>query len=191
MSVLVSGTHNPRSELSFERSIRTELSRSFAIHGNICPLIWPIDFPIAAQSQDRLNGERHARFTSSHSLVLGVVRDPRGRVELRVDTMATPSLDNGKSPRGCVLFDDLAKFSDRYTWFDNRNGHVQGLPRRFNESDRVRIRSSFVTNVVSLIQVGMISTVVDRNVEIENVPIKKNSLIGDTVAYNLIWRCTQ
>lgn len=105
--------------------------------------------------------------------------------------MAAPSLDNGKSPRGCVLFDDLAKFSDRYTWFDYRNGHVQGLPRRFNESNRVRVRSSLVTNVVSLIQVGMISAMVDRNVEIENVPIKKNSLIGDTVAYNLIWRCTQ
>jgi hypothetical protein len=36
----------------------------------------------------------------------------------------------------------------------------------------------------------MISAVVDRNVEVENVAIKKNSLIRDAVAYNFIGRST-
>lgn len=111
-------------------------------------------------------------------------------MEFRVDTVAAPSLDDDQTPRGCVLFDDLAKLPNRHTRFDDLNGHVQGLPRRFDESDRVRIRFGLVANVVGFVQVGMISAVVQRNIEVENVAIKKNSLIRNAVAYNLIGRST-
>jgi hypothetical protein len=36
----------------------------------------------------------------------------------------------------------------------------------------------------------MISAVVQRNIEVQNVTIEKNPLIGDSMAYNLIRRCT-
>jgi hypothetical protein len=37
----------------------------------------------------------------------------------------------------------------------------------------------------------MIAPVVQGNIEVENIAIKKDPLIRDTVAYNLIRRCTQ
>lgn len=86
--------------------------------------------------------------------------DPRRRVEFRVDTVAAPSLDNDKAPRGCVLLNDLAKLSNWHTWFDYLDSHIQGLPGRFDESDRVRIRFGLVANIVRLVDIGMISAVV-------------------------------
>lgn len=112
-------------------------------------------------------------------------------MEFRVDTVAAPSLDNDKAPRGCVFLNDLSKFSNWYTWFDYLDGHVQGLPGRFNESNRVRISFGLVADVVSLVNIGMVSAMVQRNIEVKNVAIKKDSLIRDSVAYNLIRRCTQ
>lgn len=56
-------------------------------------------------------------------------------MEFRVDTVAAPSLDDDKASRGSVLFNDLAKLTDGGTGFDYLDSHVQGLPRRFNESD--------------------------------------------------------
>lgn len=150
----------PKLELSFERCLLTKLCCPFAVRRSVCPIIRPTNFSIAAQGQNRLNRECHPRFTSSYSLVLRVVGDPRRRVKLRIDTVAAPSFNNGKVPRGCVLLNDLAELSNRHTRFYDLDCHVQGLPRCFNKSYRVRVSSGLVTNIVGLIQVGVIAAVV-------------------------------
>lgn len=116
--------------------------------------------------------------------------DPGRRVELRVDPVAAPSLNDDKAPRRGVFLDDLAELANGDPWFDDLNSHVQGLARRFHEPNRVGIRFGLVANIVGLVQVGMVSTVVQRNVEVEDVAIQKNSLIRNAVAYNLIRRRT-
>lgn len=92
--------------------------------GSLFPVVWPLYFSIGAESQDRFNCECHSRFACSHGLVLRMVRDRGRRVEFRVDTVAAPGLDNDKTSRSCVLFDDPAKVLNRCTWFEYLNGLV-------------------------------------------------------------------
>lgn len=112
-------------------------------------------------------------------------------MKFRVDAVTTPSFDNGKTPGICVLFDDFSKFPNRGSGLDDCNGHVQGFPRCFNESDRIWVCFGLVTYVVGFVQIGMVSAVVDGDIQIENIAIKKDSLVGDAMAYNFIWGCTQ
>ena len=88
-----------------------------------------------------------------------------------------------------MLFDNLAKLSNRHTWLDDLNRHVQGLSRRFNEFDRVRIRFGLIPDVVGLVQIGMVSAVVQRNIEVKNIAIEQDPLVRNAVAYYLIYRC--
>jgi hypothetical protein len=37
----------------------------------------------------------------------------------------------------------------------------------------------------------VVSAVVDGDIQIENIAIKKDSLVRDAMAYNFIWGCTQ
>lgn len=82
-------------------------------------------------------------------------------MEFRINTVTTPSFNNGQSPRRRMILDNLSKFPDRGARFDYFNSHIQGLTCSFNESDRIWVRFGFVAHVIGFVQVSMVSTVVD------------------------------
>lgn len=141
-------------------AVLTKLSRPFAIHRHVCPVIGPIDFPRFAQRQNGFDCECHPRFAHSGHLTVGIMRDPGRGVEFGVDTMATPGrVDATVSGLG-MLLDDLAKVSEEGARLHELDCHIQALSGRFHHSDRVRIRLGSITHVIRFVHVSVVTTVI-------------------------------
>lgn len=107
-------------------------------------------------------------------------------MEVGVDAMTAPSGHYAASSFVGHFLDDLAKLPDGRSRFDNFDGSVQALTRRLDEAHVIRIIFGLVANIVRLVQICMVALVVDRNIEIDDVAVKQDSLVWDTVADNFI-----
>lgn len=87
-----------------------------------------------------------------------------------------------------MLLDSRAKVPDQRAWFDERDGEIQCLPRRLHEANRVCVLQGARSDIVRLVEVGVVALVVDGNVQVDDVAVKKDTLIGNAVTYNLIRR---
>lgn len=173
------------------RAVRTELSSPLSIHGRIRPFVRPIHLTRLPQGENRLDREGHARFTHADGFVLGIVRDPRRGVELGVDAMATPGSNDTAFSRLRMLFDDLAKLPYRRSRLHDLDGLVQAFSRRFNHSNRIWVGFGSVANVVGFVQIGVVPAVIQRNVEVEDIAVEEDPLIGNPMADNFVWRRAQ
>lgn len=171
--------------------IRTKLSRPFAIDSHVCPVIRPVNLLRFAHRKDGLYREGHPRLADAGHLALGVMRDPRRGMEMCVDAVATPGCNDFATSGLGMLLDDGSKVSYRRAGLHNRNGLVQAFSRRFNYPDRIWVRLGSIADIVGFVEVSMISLVIDRYVEIEDVTIEEESLVGYPVADHFVWRGTQ
>lgn len=108
-------------------------------------------------------------------------------VEEIVDAMATVRPDDTQIPRLCMLLNDVPRLSERHSRFDKGDGKVQTLPGSFDEVDVFRIVSLF-SDIIRLVQVTMVTSMVNGYVNIENVTIFQRPLIRNTMANDLIDR---
>lgn len=91
----------------------------------------------------------------------------------------------------------LRMFFDDITKFPNENARLHRLDSLFktfagclNNSNIVWISFGFIANIVRLVQIGMVTLVVERNIDVQDIAIDERSLIGNTVANNFVDRCT-
>lgn len=117
--------------------------------------------------------------------------DPRGWMELGVDAVTAPVGHDAAVLGLGVLLDDLAKVAERRAGLDELNGLVQALPRRLDDPDRVWVGLGAFAHVVGLVDVGVVAPVVQGDVEVEDVAVQQDSLVGDSVADYFIGRSAQ
>ena len=119
------------------------------------------------------------------------MRDPRGWMEFGIDAVAAPCRNDGAVPGLGMLLNDATKLANRRARFHDLDSLVQSFSRSLNNPDSIRIRFCLVTHIVGFVEIRVIAPVVQRDVEVENITVQKNSLIGDTVTDNFIGRRTQ
>lgn len=110
-------------------------------------------------------------------------------MEELIDTMTTIGLDDAATLALGVLLDHVADISKQHSRFYNLDRLLETLSSRLHYPDRVWIRHRPFTHIVRFIQIAVEASVVECDVKVEDVAIKKNSLIGYTVADDFVGRC--
>jgi hypothetical protein len=103
-----------------------------------------------------------------------------------VDAMATVGLyDTAIMALGVVLY-HVPGISKEHARFHDVNRLFQAFSSCLDHAYRVRIRPRSFAHIVSLIEIAVEAFVVKRDVEVEDITIKKYSLIRYTMADNFI-----
>lgn len=168
----------------------TKLSRQLAINSCAGPVVRPRNVSVLAQGNHGFNSKGHSRLAFADCLVLGVVWDIGRAVEQLADSVAAVGSDDTAVLLLGVLLDDVSKLPDQGTGLHSLDGLLQALSCRLDDTDGVRVRLGPVTNVICLVQIGMVAFVVEGNVDVENIAVEENTLIGDTVADDFVDGCT-
>ena len=181
-------TRKKKKKKGEQRFKLTKLSGPLPVNGDIRPVIRPVHLPRLAERQDGLNRKRHARLAHADGLVPGVVRDPGRGVELGVDAVAAPRGHDAAAPRLGVGLDGGAKVPYGRAGLDEGDGLVETLAGRLDEADRVRVRAGEGTDVIGLVEVRVVAAVVDGYVEVEDVAVDEDAVVGDAMAHDLVGR---
>lgn len=144
---------------------------------------------MCAQANHRLNGEAHAWLRLSHSLVLGVMWDVGCAVEQLVDTVSAVCLDDAAVLSLCVLLDNVSIFAEKRAWLNQLDSLVQALSRCLDNADRIWVRECLVADVVCLVEVAVETAVVEGHVDVEDITILEDALVGNAVADDFVGRC--
>lgn len=109
-------------------------------------------------------------------------------VEQLVDAVSAVCLDDGAFLRLCVLLDYVSVLAEERAGLDHLDGLVQALSRSFHYADSIWIRQGLVANVVCLVEVAVEAAVVQGDVDVEDVAVLEDALIGNAVADDLVRR---
>lgn len=85
-----------------------------------------------------------------------------------------------------VLLNDVSKLADQNTRLDSLDRLLQTLAGSLDDTNSIRVSLGLLTNVVGLVEIGMVTSVVKRNVEIQNVAVHQHSLIRNSMANNFV-----
>lgn len=88
-----------------------------------------------------------------------------------MDSVAAPGRHDAAAARLCVRLDDAAEVADGRAGLDDLDGLVEALARRLDDPDRVRVCLGAVADVVRLVEVGVVTLVVDGDVQVEDVAV--------------------
>ena len=102
--------------------------------------------------------------------------------------MTTVSLDNAEILCFSMFLNNVAEVLDCNAGFDMSDGFLEAFAGGLDEANIVRISPGFVSYVVSLVEITVITLMEERYVNIENVTVLQHSLVGDAVADNFIDR---
>lgn len=111
-------------------------------------------------------------------------------VEQSVDAVAAICPNDTAVLLLCHLLDDVTELADENTWLHSLDSLVKALARCLYDAHILGVSLGLVADVVRLVEVGMVSFVVEGNVDVEDVTVKQEALIGDTVADDLVGRST-
>jgi hypothetical protein len=118
------------------------------------------------------------------------VRNVRRAVKKLANSMATVGSNNTAVLLLGVLLDNVAELSDQCTGLHSLDGLVQALSRCFNHANSIRISLGLVTNIVGLVQIGVVSLVVQRNINVEDIAVEENTLVWNAVTDYFVNGCT-
>jgi len=149
----------------------TKLSCQLAIDSGAGPVVRPSNISVLAQSNHGLNSKGHSGLALSNSLVLGIVRDVGRAMEKLADSVATVSSDHATVVLLGVLLDNVTKLSDQSAGLNGLDGLIQALSCRLNHTNSVGVGLGLVSNVICLVQIGVVSFVVQGNVDVENITV--------------------
>lgn len=85
--------------------------------------------------------------------------------------MATVRLDDATTFGLRMLLYDIAIVSEERSRLDQFDSLVQTLPRCFDHTDRVRVVPRLLANVVGLVEIAVISAVVQSDVDVEDITV--------------------
>ena len=114
------------------------------------------------------------------------MRDPGRRVELGVNAVPAPGGHDAAATGPRMLLNDAAEVAERRAGLDELYRLVEALPRRFDHLYRVRICPCAVTHVVRLVKIRVVAAVVDGDVEVDDVTVQEDALVGYPMADDLV-----
>lgn len=116
------------------------------------------------------------------------MRDVRCTVEKCVDAMSTVRLHGAAVFALRVLLNHSTIILESRAGLRNLNRFVKAFSGCLDYAHRVRIGERLVANIIGFVDVSVISTVVESNVDIDNVTILEDALVRDAVADTLVHR---
>lgn len=164
----------------------TKLRRPLPVLRRAGPVVWPGHVLVRPQVDHRLDRKAHALLCLPDRLVVLVMRDVRRAMEQAIDAVADVGLDDVALLRLGVLVDRGAKVAEEDTRLHHRDGVVQAGARRFDDTHGVGVVTSFLADVVCLVEVAVVTVVVEGDVDVEDVAVDEDALIGDTVADDFV-----
>lgn len=138
------------------------------------------------QTDHRLDGEAHARFCLSDSLVFCVMWNVGCAVEQLVDTMSAVGLDDAAILRLCVLLDNVSRIAEEHAGLDQLDSLVQALSRCLDNANGVWICECLLADVVRFVEVAVEAAVVEGHVDVEDITILEDTLVGNAVTDDFI-----
>lgn len=184
-SVVVTLSQNLTAERGDQKSL-LELGGSLSVSGNSGPVIWPLVVVESTGVDHWFNGERVSGLHDSGSIVFGIMRDVRRRVEQPMNSVSTVTLDYRETVEIRVLLDDVADFAEFHARFHNGDGLLKTLPGDLDQLSRLFV--DFVTDEERLVEVSMESAVVDGDVDIAQISILQLPHVWNSVTNDLIHR---
>ena len=110
-------------------------------------------------------------------------------VKQGVDAVTAVSLDRAATSVLCMLLNDGAILSEQSAGLCDLDGLVETLASSLNDTDRLGVSQSLVTNIVRLVDVSVEAVVVKGHINVDDIAIFQDTLIGDTVTDALVHRC--
>jgi hypothetical protein len=107
-------------------------------------------------------------------------------MEQAVNAVATICLDDTAVFRFGMLFYHIAVVSEKRSGLDEFDSFVQTFSGSFNYSHGLWMRFRLVTHVVCFVQIAVKASVVECNIDIEDITIDENSFVWDTMADNFV-----
>jgi hypothetical protein len=92
-------------------------------------------------------------------------------MEKLADSVATVSSDHATVVLLGVLLDNVTKLSDQSAGLNGLDGLIQALSCRLNHTNSVGVGLGLVSNVICLVQIGVVSFVVQGNIDVENITV--------------------
>lgn len=166
----------------------TKLGRLLPVNSRAGPVIRPSNVAILAQRNHRLDSKGLSRLALANCLVLGVMRDVGRAVEDRVNAVTDVSPDDTGVLGLGVLLNRVAKVTVQRPWLDELDRLIKTLSSRLNDAHGVRVSLRPVAHVVRLIQVTVVALMVERDIQVDNVAVHEDALVGNTVADDLVDR---
>lgn len=111
-------------------------------------------------------------------------------MEELVDTVTAVCADDTAVLLLGDLFDNVAKLANQDTGFDRLDGLIQTLSCRFDDTNIVGVSLATVTDVVCLVKVGVVALVVERDINVEDVPVQEDTFIRNAMADDFVDRRT-
>lgn len=168
---------------------RTELSSQRTVLSRAGPVVGPGLIPVRSNTDHRFNGKAHARLRCSDGLILRVVGNVGSTVKELIDTVTAVGPNDTAVLTLGVFLDDIAILAEKCSWFDELDGLIQAFACCLSDANSIRVRQSFIANVVCLVQVSVESAVVKCNVDVQDITVLKDSLVGNAVANDFVDRC--
>ena len=166
----------------------TELSCPRSVGRDTRPLVRPCHVPVGSQGDHGLDGKAHAWLRLTHCLVLRIMRHVGRAVEQLVDAVSAVCLDDGAFLRLCVLLDYVSVLAEQRARLHHLDGLVQTLSRCLHYADGIRICQSLVADVVCLVEIAVEAAVVEGHIDVQDVAVFENALVGYAVADDLVGR---
>lgn len=172
------------------KHLLTKLRGALAVNGRTRPVIGPRNVAVFSQRNHGLNRKRHADLALAGCLVLGVVWHVGRAVKQLADAVAAVRADDAAVLCLGVLLDDVAKLANLDAGLDGLDGLVQALAGGLDDAHVVRVGLGAVANVVGLVEIGVVALVVEGHVNVEDVAVEEDALVGNAVADDFVDRRT-
>ena len=114
----------------------------------------------------------------------------RSAVEELIDAVTDISLHHAAVATFGVLFNNSTGIAEEHAWLDQSYGLVETLPRGLHHSYGFRVGPSLVADVVGLIEVTMEAPMIYSDVDIDDVAVNQDALIGNSMTDGFVDRGT-
>lgn len=107
-------------------------------------------------------------------------------MEKGVDAVSTVRLDGVAVSALCELFNDGAVLLEGGSRLCNGHRSIKTITGSLNNTDSFRVCKSLLADVVGFVDVSVETTVVKSDIDVENIAILEDILIGNAMADGLI-----
>ena len=107
-------------------------------------------------------------------------------MEKLINAVAAVGFDDAAAFRLGVFLNHAPDFAYQHTRFYNFDGFLKTLAGGLDDTNRVAVGEGFGADVVCFIEVAMKAAVVECDVEVENVTVKEEALVGNAVADDFV-----
>ncbi len=84
--------------------------------------------------------------------------------------------------------DHVAELAEERSGLDQLDGLLEALAGGLDDANRIGVGLGSITNIVRLVQVAVVALMIERHIEVDNVAIEQDALIGYPVADDLVDR---